>query len=71
MLHLTQGLTLRKARDQGIATACLPLKQFEASFMNGFAHFDKLDEDRDLDGIRKDQRFSDLVARYRERSPTK
>lgn len=29
--RLTQGLTLRKARDQGIATACLPLKEFEAS----------------------------------------
>lgn len=29
--HIQKGLTLRKARDQGIATACLPLKEFEAS----------------------------------------
>lgn len=41
------------------------LKQFEASFMNGFAYFDKLDEDRDLDPIRQDKRFSELLARYR------
>jgi hypothetical protein len=41
------------------------LKQFEASFMNGFSYFDKLDEDRDLERIRQDKRFADLLARYR------
>jgi len=29
--HIQKGLTLRKAQDQGIATACFPLKQYEAS----------------------------------------
>lgn len=41
------------------------LKEFEASFMAGFSHFDKMDQDPDLDGLRKDARFNDLVAQYR------
>jgi tetratricopeptide (TPR) repeat protein len=41
------------------------MQQFEASFMNGFSHFDKLDDDHDLDAIRKDKRFGEMVAKYR------
>lgn len=41
------------------------LKEFEASFMAGFSYFDKLDQDSDLNEIRKDKRFAELVARYR------
>ena len=41
------------------------LKEFEASFMAGFSHFDKMDQDPDLDGLRKDARFTELVAQYR------
>jgi len=41
----------------------------EASFMAGFSLFDKMDQDSDFDGLRKDPRFVDLVAKYR--SPSK
>jgi hypothetical protein len=41
------------------------LKQFEASFMVGFSHFDELDKDHDLEPIKKDPRFSELLKRYR------
>jgi tetratricopeptide (TPR) repeat protein len=41
------------------------LKQFEASFMNGFTYFDEMDKDPDLDGIRQDPRFTELVKQYR------
>ena len=41
------------------------LKEFEASFMAGFSYFDKMDQDPDLDGLRKDARFTELVAQYR------
>lgn len=44
------------------------LKEFEASFMAGFSHFDKMDQDPDLDGLRKDPRFTALVAQYRAQS---
>ena len=47
------------------------LQQFEASFMNGFAHFKQLDDDRDLDPIRQNKRFTELVARYRQGPSTK
>lgn len=41
------------------------LKQFEASFMAGFSYFDKMDQDHDLDALRKDPRFTKLVDTYR------
>lgn len=41
------------------------LKQFEASFLNGFAYFDEMDKDPDLDSIRRDPRFTALVSKYR------
>lgn len=42
------------------------LKEFEASFMAGFNHFNQMDQDTDLDNLRKDPRFSDLIAQYRK-----
>lgn len=54
-------------------TAVLRLKQgrsdeaineFEASFMAGFSHFDKLAQDHDLDELRKTPRFAALVKQY-------
>ena len=41
------------------------IKEFEASFMAGFSHFDRMDQDRDLDVLRKDARFTKLVNQYR------
>lgn len=41
------------------------LSEFEASFMAGFSYFNKMDEDTDLDSLRKDQRFTALTAKYR------
>lgn len=41
------------------------LKQFEASFLNGFSYFDEMDKDPDLDSIRRDPRFTALVSKYR------
>lgn len=71
---------LAQARERGAKeplvyynTAILRLKQgrtdeafneFEASFMAGFKHFDKLAEDRDLDELRKTPRFVALVKQY-------
>jgi hypothetical protein len=40
------------------------IKQFEASFMVGFKYFDQLDQDPDLDTIKKDPRFAELLMRY-------
>jgi tetratricopeptide (TPR) repeat protein len=39
-------------------------KEFEASFMAGFSHFDKLKQDRDLDELRKNPRFAALIKQY-------
>jgi tetratricopeptide (TPR) repeat protein len=52
-------LRLRQGRTEDA------LKEFEASFMAGFSYFDKLDQDSDLDGMRKLPRFVALVAKYR------
>lgn len=41
------------------------LKEFEASFLNGFKYYDKIDQDPDLEKLRKDKRFVALLARYR------
>lgn len=41
------------------------LKQFEASFLNGFNYFDEMAKDPDLDAIRNDPRFIALVKKYR------
>ena len=40
------------------------IDQFEASFMAGFSHFDKLAQDRDLDALRNIPRFAALVKQY-------
>jgi tetratricopeptide (TPR) repeat protein len=42
------------------------LKEFEASFMAGFNYFNQMDQDTDLDILRKDPRFNDLIAQYRK-----
>lgn len=44
------------------------LKEFEASFMAGFAYFDKMAQDPDLDSMRKDPRFNRLVDQYRKQT---
>lgn len=41
------------------------LKQFEASFLNGFNYFDEMAKDPDLNAIRNDPRFIGLVKKYR------
>lgn len=46
------------------------LKEFEASFLNGFTYFDALDRDPDLDGIRRDPRFVALLKKYRAPATT-
>jgi tetratricopeptide (TPR) repeat protein len=40
------------------------LKEFEASFMAGFNHFDMLEKDHDLDELRKTPRFAALIKQY-------
>ena len=40
------------------------LKEFEASFMAGFNHFDMLEKDHDLDELRKSPRFAALIKQY-------
>lgn len=40
------------------------MKEFEASFMAGFTHFDKLAQDHDLDELRNTPRFAALVKQY-------
>jgi len=46
------------------------LKEFEASFLNGFSYFAALDKDPDLDGIRNDPRFIALLKKYRVAATT-
>jgi hypothetical protein len=40
------------------------LKMFEASFMNGFTYFDKMDTDPDLVDVRKSEGFVALRSKY-------
>ncbi|SDA76360.1 MULTISPECIES: tetratricopeptide repeat protein [unclassified Janthinobacterium] len=40
------------------------LTEFEASFKDGFQYFDQMGQDRDLDTLRKDKRFQELLSRY-------
>lgn len=55
----TAILRLKQARVEDA------LKEFEASFMAGFKYFEKMDQDPDLDVLRKDPRFIKLVSQYR------
>lgn len=41
------------------------LKEFEASFIAGFSYYDQMDRDPDLNILRGDKRFAELVAKYR------
>jgi tetratricopeptide (TPR) repeat protein len=74
------GKVLAQARERGpkeplvyYNTAILRLRQgrsddafkeFEASFMAGFNHFDMLEKDHDLDELRKTPRFAALIKQY-------
>lgn len=40
------------------------LNEFERSFKDGFSYFDQMAQDRDLDTLRKDKRFQELLSRY-------
>lgn len=40
------------------------LNEFETSFSDGFSYFDQMAQDHDLDAVRKDKRFQDMVIRY-------
>lgn len=40
------------------------LHEFEGSFKDGFSYFEQMAQDRDLDTLRKDKRFQDLLSRY-------
>lgn len=42
------------------------LRYFESSFQAGFPYYDKMEQDQDLASLRKDPRFSALVAKYRK-----
>lgn len=55
----TAVLRLKQARTDEA------LKQFEAAFMAGFTHFKEMDADTDLDALRADPRFAELVKKYR------
>lgn len=44
------------------------LKQLEAAFMAGFSHFDAMDQDHDLDPLRNDPKFKELMRTYRKDS---
>ncbi len=41
------------------------LKEMEACFMAGFNYFDEMDKDTDLDDLRRNPRFTELLTRYR------
>ena len=42
------------------------LKQLEAAFMAGFSHFDAMDKDSDIDSLRSQPKFKELLAIYRK-----
>ena len=42
------------------------LKQLEAAFMAGFSHFDVMDQDHDLDPLRNNPKFKELMLTYRK-----
>jgi len=44
------------------------LKQLEAAFMAGFSHFDAMDQDHDLDPLRNNPKFKELMLTYRKGS---
>ncbi|WP_313705970.1 TPR end-of-group domain-containing protein [Massilia sp.] len=55
----TAVLRLKQARTEEA------LQQFEAAFMAGFTHFKEMDADTDLDALRADPRFAELVKKFR------
>lgn len=44
------------------------LNQLEASFKAGFAHFDAMDQDHDLDPLRTNPKFKELIRTYQKAS---
>lgn len=42
------------------------LRHMEASFMAGFKHFDAMDQDTDIDPLRKSPKFQELLSIYRK-----
>lgn len=44
------------------------LKQLEAAFMAGFSHFDAMDQDQDLDPLRNNPKFKELMQTYNKDS---
>lgn len=42
------------------------LKQLEAAFMAGFTHFDAMDQDTDIDPLRNQPKFKELMGLYRK-----
>lgn len=44
------------------------LKQLEAAFMAGFSHFDAMNQDHDLDPLRNDPKFKELMRTYHKDS---
>ena len=44
------------------------LNQLEAAFMAGFSHFDVMDQDHDLDPLRNNPKFKELMLTYRKGS---
>lgn len=42
------------------------LKQLEAAFTAGFSHFDAMDQDHDLDPLRNNPKFKELMRTYRK-----
>ena len=43
-------------------------KQLEAAFMAGFTHFDAMDKDSDIDPLRNQPKFKELMGLYRKAS---
>lgn len=45
------------------------LEKLKDCFDSGFVHFDRMDQDKDLDPLRKDPAFVALVNAYRKAAP--